>query len=206
MTERTLTEQINACLPQTQCELCAYPGCAPYAKAIATEGAPINKCLPGQTHTLKALAKLTNQDPEPYLKDMMRLQKKATVAIIREEECIGCTKCIQACPVDAIIGSAKHMHTIVTDACTGCELCIAPCPTDCIDLIALANPTFSKEQSMRFQKRHEQHLQRVATEKKATHDRYLKAKQHTEHPQQSQAARKALIQAAINRKKGHPKP
>ena len=113
------TAQIEALLPQTQCELCEHPGCKPYATAIAEQGERIDKCLPGGVAVLKDIAQLLNVDPEPYIPDMLEKQKPDLLAVVREADCIGCTKCIQACPVDAIIGAAKQMHTIITDACNG---------------------------------------------------------------------------------------
>jgi Na+-translocating ferredoxin:NAD+ oxidoreductase subunit B len=128
-----LVEQIDAILPQTQCGQCGYPGCKPYAQAIA-EGDAINKCPPGGDATIKKLADLmgveaTSLDSAHGQEDVKK------VAVIREDECIGCTKCIQACPVDAIVGAAKQMHTVIADECTGCDLCVEPCPVDCIDML-----------------------------------------------------------------------
>ncbi|MBF7052054.1 RnfABCDGE type electron transport complex subunit B [Halomonas sp. KAO] len=130
MSRHDLIEAIDALLPQTQCGKCGFDGCLPYAEAIA-EGEPINRCPPGGEQTLARLATLTGQ-PEQPLAEPAQLP---LAAVIREAECIGCTKCIQACPVDAILGAAKRMHTVITDECTGCELCVAPCPVDCIDLV-----------------------------------------------------------------------
>src|SRR5579863_10520775 len=132
-------EKIDAILPQTQCGLCHYGGCMPYAKAIANENAAINLCPPGGIEALIKIAELVAEDPKPYIPDMQKNAKSLLRAVIREDECIGCTKCIQACPVDAILGAAKQMHTVISDECTGCELCIAPCPVDCIDMIVLSN-------------------------------------------------------------------
>ena len=129
-----LINQIDALLPQTQCGLCKYPACRPYAEAIAENRAPINRCLPGGVEKLVALAKCLNLDPEPYIPEMKKKAKLPAIAVIRENECIGCTKCIQACPTDAIIGAAKQVHTVISDACTGCELCLPLCPIDCIDI------------------------------------------------------------------------
>lgn len=130
----TLIQSIDALLPQTQCGKCGHPGCKPYAEGIA-QGEAINKCPPGGDETVAALAQLLSV---PALRvDPERGSAPAQVAFIREAECIGCTKCIQACPVDAIVGAAKFMHTVIVDECTGCDLCVAPCPVDCIDLLPL---------------------------------------------------------------------
>lgn len=130
-----LTQRIDALLPQTQCGKCGHPGCKPYAEGLA-KGEAINKCPPGGSETIAALANLLHVpiialDPE-------RGSAPPQVAYIREAECIGCTKCIQACPVDAIVGAAKLMHTVISAECTGCDLCVAPCPVDCIDLLPLS--------------------------------------------------------------------
>lgn len=130
----SLIQRIDALLPQTQCGKCGHPGCQPYAEGIAS-GEAINKCPPGGDETIEALARLLNV---PVLQlDIERGSAPAQVAFIREAECIGCTKCIQACPVDAIVGAAKLMHTVIVQECTGCDLCVAPCPVDCIDMLPL---------------------------------------------------------------------
>lgn len=128
-----LVARINALLPQTQCGQCGYPGCRPYAEAIAT-GVAINRCPPGGASTINRLASLLQQ-PELQLDPRHGAESPRKVAFIREAECIGCTKCIQACPVDAIIGAPKRMHTVIVRDCTGCDLCVAPCPVDCIDML-----------------------------------------------------------------------
>ena len=128
-----LIQRIDALLPQTQCGKCGHPGCKPYAEGIA-KGEAINKCPPGGQETIAGLAQLLNV---PMLElDTSRGDGPAQIAFIREAECIGCTKCIQACPVDAIVGAAKLMHTVIIDECTGCDLCVAPCPVDCIEMRA----------------------------------------------------------------------
>lgn len=128
----SLISLIDTLLPQTQCTKCGHQGCKPYAEAIA-QGEAINKCPPGGEETIKALAALLDKPvvelAEPFI--------PAQVAFIREAECIGCTKCIQACPVDAIVGAAKLMHTVISQECTGCDLCVTPCPVDCIDMVRL---------------------------------------------------------------------
>lgn len=128
-----VADQIDALLPQTQCGQCGFAGCRPYAEAIAADEAEINRCPPGGEATMIALAELLGRDPVP-LEDEAAAEKPKSVAYIVEEECIGCTLCIQACPVDAIVGAAKQMHTVIADECTGCELCLPPCPVECIHM------------------------------------------------------------------------
>ncbi|MDM3870954.1 electron transport complex subunit RsxB [Porticoccus sp. W117] len=129
-----IVDQIDELLPQTQCGQCGHPGCRPYAEAIAN-GEAINHCPPGGQDTIDALANLLGVESIPLDAEHGEESDVATVAYIREDECIGCTKCIQACPVDAILGAAKLMHTVIADECTGCDLCVEPCPVDCIDMI-----------------------------------------------------------------------
>jgi len=150
MSSKNLTptaEQIDAILPQTQCGLCTYKGCMPYAEALANNTAEINLCPPGGVEGLVAIAEILQKDASPFIQDMQQKAKPRTVAVIREAECIGCTKCIQACPVDAILGAAKQMHTVIADECTGCDLCIAPCPVDCIDMLVLPESNESNMQN-----------------------------------------------------------
>ncbi len=128
-----LIARIDAILPQTQCGQCGFPGCKPYATAIAEGRADINQCPPGGDAGARALAELVGAEYKP-LNAENGVEKPKAVAFIDEQTCIGCTLCIQACPVDAILGAAKHMHTIITSECTGCELCVAPCPVDCITM------------------------------------------------------------------------
>lgn len=130
-----IVDQIEDLLPQTQCGQCSYPGCRPYAEAIAN-GEAINKCPPGGEATIHDLANLLDVEPLP-LDAEHGAEDVKKVAYIREDECIGCTKCIQACPVDAILGAAKQMHTVIADECTGCDLCVEPCPVDCIDMLPI---------------------------------------------------------------------
>jgi Na+-translocating ferredoxin:NAD+ oxidoreductase subunit B len=135
-----LVDKIDQLLPQTQCAQCGYPGCRPYATAIADGDADINCCPPGGENGILALADLLGVDPKPL--DPERGEEKiSSLAVIREEHCIGCTLCIQACPVDAILGAAKQMHTVIAPECTGCELCLPPCPVDCIDMVAVTETT-----------------------------------------------------------------
>ncbi len=132
-----LVEQIDTLLPQTQCGQCGFPGCKPYAQSIAN-GDAINKCPPGGQSTINALADLLGQEAPSLDSEHGETSDVKKVAFIREAECIGCTKCIQACPVDAILGAAKQMHTVIVSECTGCDLCVEPCPVDCIDMLPLA--------------------------------------------------------------------
>ena len=130
-----IVDKIDALLPQTQCGQCTYAGCRPYAEAIASGEADINQCPPGGAATIQALADLLGVDPKPLNSEHGEEKPEKTVAWIDENICIGCTLCIQACPVDAILGAAKQMHTVIADECTGCELCIPPCPVECIFMI-----------------------------------------------------------------------
>jgi electron transport complex protein RnfB len=127
-----LVDKIDAVLPQTQCGQCGFPGCKPYATAIASGEAEINKCPPGGEEGIQKLAELLGKEFIPFGEGAA--PKAKAVALIDESTCIGCTLCLQACPVDAIVGAAKQMHTIIEQECTGCELCIAPCPVDCITM------------------------------------------------------------------------
>ena len=131
-----IVDQINNLLPQTQCGQCGFPGCKPYAEAIA-QGEAINRCPPGGESGIKALAELLHLEVIT-LDESCGEESPPRVAVIREDECIGCTKCIQACPVDAIVGAAKLMHTVIESECTGCDLCVPPCPVDCIDMPQVA--------------------------------------------------------------------
>lgn len=132
-----LVARIDAILPQTQCGQCSYPGCKPYAEALAKGEAETNQCPPGGDEGARALAELLGVEYKPLNADFGE-EKPKSVALIDEDTCIGCTLCIQACPVDAILGAAKHMHTIIASECTGCELCVAPCPVDCITMEPIA--------------------------------------------------------------------
>jgi electron transport complex protein RnfB len=132
----TPAAQINQLLPQTQCAQCGYPGCLPYAEAIIAGEADINQCAPGGAATVAALAKLLSRPPTSLNPDYGQPQPPS-VAIVDEASCIGCALCLQACPVDAIVGAARFTHTVIRSECTGCELCVPPCPVDCIAIEAL---------------------------------------------------------------------
>ena len=168
--------RIDACLPQTQCGLCDHAdGCLPYAVAIVIDNEPYNKCVPGGQPVTDAIARIINQDssdtqplnaePSKWPIDASSQRPVEVRAVIREDDCIGCTKCIPACPVDAIVGTGKHMHTIFTDLCTGCELCIAPCPVDCIDLVTVERTQSTAERTLEqedLRQRYHTHLRRVS--------------------------------------------
>jgi electron transport complex protein RnfB len=128
-----IVARIDALLPQTQCTRCGYSGCAPYAAAIADGDAQINQCPPGGGTTIRALAQLLQRAVQP-LNPANGVEAAPRVAWIDESRCIGCARCLAPCPVDAIVGAAKYMHTVLIDRCTGCELCVAPCPVDCIEM------------------------------------------------------------------------
>jgi electron transport complex protein RnfB len=134
---------IDALLPQTQCTRCGYAGCLPYAQAIA-QGTPINQCPPGGAATIAALAQLLGREVLP-LNPQHGVEQAPRVAVIDEARCIGCAKCLPPCPVDAIIGASRFMHTVVAELCTGCELCIAPCPVDCISMVDLTSSAVPTE-------------------------------------------------------------
>lgn len=166
--------RVDACLPQTQCGLCEHPdGCLPYAAAIVLDDEPYNKCVPGGQPVTDTISQILYPDthripltavPSQWPIDTASARPTEVRAVIREDDCIGCTKCIPACPVDAIVGTGKHMHTIFTDLCTGCELCIAPCPVDCIDLVTIAREVSVSEREAEqedLRLRYHTHLRRV---------------------------------------------
>ncbi|UST89167.1 electron transport complex subunit RsxB [Pseudomonas siliginis] len=182
----SLIQRIDALLPQTQCGKCGHPGCKPYAQGIV-DGEPINKCPPGGEETIAALAELLKI---PVLElDISRGPAPPQIAFIREAECIGCTKCIQACPVDAIVGAAKLMHTVLIDECTGCDLCVAPCPVDCIEMHPLPANTIPVVGGLAF----DLEEQRARAEKRDhARQRFERRNQRLLHEeQQKQAEREA---------------
>jgi electron transport complex protein RnfB len=172
-------DQINAILPQTQCGQCGYKGCKPYAQAISAGEADINQCPPGGEEGIVELGRLLGIPPKP-LNPQFGVHKPKQVAVIVEEDCIGCAKCIAACPVDAIVGAAKFMHTVIAAECTGCELCIAPCPVDCIEMKALAvQPDAAQKavQKTAAMRRYEARLQRKDMEGQEKAERARKQKE-----------------------------
>ncbi len=135
---QTDIEAIEKLLPQTQCGDCGFDSCRPYAEALLNRNADINRCLPGGTETVEALSSLLGVAVKPLYKKSEKY-KIPKIALIDEQHCIGCTKCIPACPVDAIIGAPKQMHSVINEHCTGCWRCVSPCPTDCISMVASMN-------------------------------------------------------------------
>lgn len=200
MSTRVTVDQIDALLPQTQCGECNYKGCRPYAEAIAAGTDTINHCPPGGVPTLRALADLLNISADAYLDEVSANTRAPQTAIVRENECIGCTKCIQACPVDAIMGSAKHMHSIITDECTGCGLCVEPCPTDCIDMIELPQDNYDRDTARQRYQFRELRLERSKTERATKHQQARRLKAQADQ-QTERDAKQAYIQAAIERVK-----
>ena len=188
-----LVQQIDAILPQTQCGKCGYCGCEPYAKAIAAGEADINQCPPGGETGIHKLAALLMREFKP-LNPQFGVEKPREIAVIEEEICIGCTKCIEACPVDAIIGASKQMHTVITADCTGCELCIPPCPVDCIRMVPAANPIWSQQDADAARERFDLRNLRLQREQQEKEQRLA---QKAYAPAQDQ--KKAAIQAALER-------
>ncbi len=205
-----LIEQIDSILPQTQCGKCGFPGCKPYAEAIVKGRADINQCPPGDVESIHKLAELLGVPPKP-LNTAHGFPKPKVVAWIDERICIGCTFCIQSCPVDAIVGAAKQMHTVIAAECTGCELCIVPCPMDCIRLIPVTEKmddafnlpadVFRKQAADAARSRYQFRLQRLAREKQAN-KQPLKHKNNVQ-PEvtgaTAEARKQAIVQAAIKR-------
>ena len=163
-------KDVDKLLPQTQCEQCNYKGCLPYAEAMVCGAADIDLCPPGGTEVLIKLADFFKKDPTPYLEKAANQYRKPAVAVIREAECIGCTKCIQACPVDAIIGTNKKMHTVFAADCTGCQLCIEPCPVDCIEIHELKAPAFDKDRARHAFNARIQRLNTIEAHKKQQYE------------------------------------
>ncbi|HEX4872954.1 MAG TPA: RnfABCDGE type electron transport complex subunit B [Nevskiaceae bacterium] len=157
----SLADRLDALLPQTQCTRCGYPACRPYAEAMARGEAAINRCPPGGAGVIQALSALTGQPAQALDPDCGQEEVTTRVARVVEADCIGCTKCIQACPADAIVGAANLMHTILTEDCSGCELCIPPCPVDCIVMEPAPGLPLPRERAPFFRQRYEQRGQRL---------------------------------------------
>lgn len=212
--DKSLADQLEDLLPQTQCTKCGYPACRPYAEAMADGSASYNQCPPGGIEGVARLAKALGKKVIP-INPVNGVERPRPVAFIDEAICIGCTLCIQACPVDAIVGAAKQMHTIVTELCTGCDLCVAPCPVDCIAMVEVTPgktgwDAWSQAQADAARERHDFRSARLQREKEENETR-LAAKAaaklqevQSETPisdeeKAEQARKKAIIQAAIER-------
>ncbi len=179
----SLRERIDALLPQTQCTKCGFDGCGPYADAIAAGTADINRCPPGGEAGIRALAALLARAPKP-LDPACGAERPLLVARIDEARCIGCTLCIRACPVDAIVGAAKQMHSVLAELCTGCELCVAPCPVDCIALLPAQRARWDADRASAARRRFEARRARLERETRLAH---------------AEPRKRAAIQAAIAR-------
>jgi len=213
-THPTLVDQIEDLLPQTQCIKCGYPACRPYAEAIASGQALYNQCPPGGQQGIVRLATLLRQPVLP-LNPGNGTEHPRSIAVIDESVCIGCTLCIQACPVDAIVGAAKQMHSVINDLCTGCDLCIPPCPVDCISMVNVSQDktgwdAWSQQQADTARAQHDFRIGRLQREKQENEARLLaKAEEKLRAVQEEiaaspeayseQARKKAIISAAIAR-------
>lgn len=199
-----LVQKIDDLLPQTQCTQCGFEGCLPYANALANNEADLNRCPPGGEPTIVALAALLNKSPKP-VDPSCGITIERHIANISPQHCIGCTLCIKACPVDAIVGSSKRRHAVIAELCTGCELCIPPCPVDCIDMVfipefsdwdqtqAHAARTRMQNRTIRLKRQKEEQANRL--ESKAIH----KLDELDNTPSPDAAAKKAVVQAALAR-------
>ncbi len=175
----TLAEQIDALLPQTQCGKCGYPGCKPYSQAIANGEADINQCPPGGEQGIQLLAELLAVPVKP-LNPAFGIERPRLLAVINEAECIGCTKCIPPCPVDAILGASKQLHSVLSTLCTGCELCVEPCPVNCISMQPAPQPTWTVEDAQRSRQRYQARNQRLASREAEKAERLKRQKQMLE--------------------------
>ena len=187
---KALADRIDALLPQTQCTRCGYPSCRRYAEAIAAGDADLNQCPPGGEAGILELAALLGREAKP-LNPANGVEQDRRVAVIDEARCIGCTLCIQACPVDAIVGAARLMHTVVTELCSGCDLCVAPCPVDCIEMVPAkgADAFWDRPRADAARRRYERREARLAGER---------AKRAEPQPER----KRAIIAQAIARARG----
>jgi len=211
---KSLADQLEDLLPQTQCTKCGYPACRPYAEAMANGEANHNQCPPGGIEGVARLAKVLGRAVIP-INPVNGVERERPLAVIDETRCIGCTLCIQACPVDAIVGAPKQMHTVVADLCTGCDLCVAPCPVDCIDMLAITPgltgwAAWSQEQADAARARHDFRAARL-TRERAENDARLAVKAAaklreveleatlTPEAQAEKERKRVIIQAAMER-------
>lgn len=200
-------KEIDALLPQTQCGECGYPGCLPYAQALAQKSAAIDLCPPGGRATVKALGQLLDVDATPYLAPIQERTRPPALAVIREAECIGCTKCIQACPVDAIIGSGKLMHSVLNHECTGCGLCVEPCPVDCIEIVTQPKPLYDADTArQRFNARKIRLLREEQEKQQAYRDKRRLATLTSDQQRDKEAKQEYILRALARKQtKGVPR-
>lgn len=206
-----LVDAVDALLPQTQCTKCGYAGCRPYAEAIVRGQAGIDQCPPGGTHGIVKLATLLQRPVQP-LNPRFGVEQPRAAALIREDLCIGCMLCIQACPVDAIVGAPKQMHTVLLAVCTGCELCVPPCPVDCIDIIPLhdlalrgadaltsESTTPVANHAQLWRQRYDSHQRRMTSERKRRNSQQTGKGKKPVVEEHDLARKRAVIQAALER-------
>ena len=202
---KPLAEKIDSVLPQTQCTKCGYPSCRRYADAIAAGEADINQCPPGGEAGIRALASLLGRNAKP-LNPANGVEGPRRVAFVDEARCIGCTLCIQACPVDAIVGAAKLMHTVVTELCSGCDLCVAPCPVDCIEMIpATEHDVWDALRADAARERFERRGARLERERRERAERLARRALKLKSDPGADKKR-AIIQAAIERARARRTP
>jgi electron transport complex protein RnfB len=205
MAHARLEEAIDRILPQTQCTKCGYPACRPYAHAIARGDADINRCPPGGDAGIRALAALTDRRYAP-LDPSCGVEQPRRVAVIDEARCIGCTLCIVACPVDAIVGARKQMHTVIAGLCTGCDLCLPPCPVDCIDLIPAPDPAWDEARADAARERYGRRLKRLDRDRAARAAARAQRAPGSRHgPEAKRAAIAAALERARARRTAHGK-
>lgn len=202
-----LVERLDAILPQTQCGQCGFQSCRPYAEALAAGNADINQCPPGGDAGIRRLAQMLGRPVKP-LDPSHGIHKPRSVARIEESSCIGCTLCIRACPVDAIVGAAKQMHTVIASECTGCELCLPPCPVDCIELLVVATntwtwpfPSQTRRHADRSRQRFEARQQRLTREKQARTERLNRKRLESALISESANPKQQAIKASLERVK-----
>ena len=199
MTGSALAAAIDALLPQTQCTQCGYDGCLPYARAVATGEADINRCPPGGKAGVHQIARLLGREAKP-LNPANGVERPRAVALIDEARCIGCTLCIQACPVDAIVGAPKYMHTVIAAQCTGCELCVPPCPVDCIAMLPVPQAHSAWTRAMAEAARERYSLRNARLARARAERAEILARKAQEKPAQTMPdAKQAIILAAVER-------
>ena len=202
--DNNLIQQIDAILPQTQCTRCGYPSCMDYAKALSSNEADINQCPPGGEAGIVKLSHILHKPIKP-LNPVNGIIKPRQIAVIDEEICIGCTLCIKACPVDAVLGSNKMMHTIIADECTGCDLCVPVCPVDCISMIDIDNPQWGIDDANHARDRYEQHKYRKERDIKARETRLKERTELLKSTVKQQTVKEDLLSHILTAVKTTPK-